>query len=68
MEHDGIGTRIRDLRKENGLSQSDFGKILNVSQDTISLWEKGKSLPDVLSVVAICKRFNMSADFILGLE
>ena len=37
--------RIKELRQVNGLTQAEFGKKIGVSQDTISLWEQGKSIP-----------------------
>ena len=63
-----IAQRIKEIRLENKLNQSDFGKIISVSQDTISLWEKGKSLPNTEFIIEICKKFNVSADYLLGLE
>lgn len=62
-----IGERIKELRSEKRLSQMELGKLLSVSQDTVSLWEKGKSLPAVEYVVALCKIFSVSADYLLGL-
>lgn len=50
------------------MSQTDLAKLLFLSQDTISLWERDKSLPDVKSVVEMTKIFKVSADYILGLE
>ncbi len=63
-----IANRIYEIRQEAKLNQSDFGKSLNVSQDTVSLWEKGKSIPTTEFVIAIAKTYNVSADFILGLK
>lgn len=63
-----IGTNIRDLRKEYGLTQSDLANELFVSQDTISLWELNKSLPDIKSLIKLAQIFNVSTDYILGLE
>jgi len=40
-----LSKRLKELRIENGYSQSEFGKLLNVSQDTVSLWERNKSSP-----------------------
>ena len=40
------GERLKELRKEKGLTQNDLAKVLNVTQDSISLWEKNKRLPD----------------------
>ena len=38
-----IGKRIKEIRIENKLTQQEFGEKLSVSQDTVSLWETGKS-------------------------
>ncbi len=65
---DSIANRIKEIRKENHLSQSDFGKILSVSQDNVSLWETGKSFPSVQHVILIAKTFNISTDYILGVS
>ena len=62
-----IAERIKELRVENGLSQQKLGMELSVSQDTISLWENGKSLPSVELLIAIAKYFNVSTDYILCL-
>lgn len=63
-----VSERIRELRAENKLSQKEFGKLLSISQDTVSLWENGKSMPTAEYIIAICRRFNVSADYILGLK
>lgn len=63
-----IGQTIRELRKEKGLSQEELAKLLFLSQDTISLWERGKSLPDVVAVIKLTKIFNVTSDYILGIE
>ncbi len=63
-----IGKNIRDLRKELKLSQTELAKLLYVSQDTISLWELDKSLPDIKALINMTKIFNVSADYILDIE
>lgn len=63
-----IGQRIKEIRIENKLSQRQFGEVLFVSQDTVSLWETGKSLPTAESLIAIAKTFNVSVDYILRLS
>ncbi len=63
-----IGQTIRDLRKEKGLSQEELAKLLFLSQDTISLWERGKSLPESVAVVKLTKIFNVTSDYLLGIE
>ena len=68
METNCIGRRIKEIRSEHSLSQQEFGKLLFVSQDTVSLWEKGKSLPTTEFIIAMAKTFNISADYILCLS
>ena len=63
-----IGKTIKELRKEKGLSQTKLAELLFTSQDTISLWECEKSLPDIKSLIEMTKIFNVSADYLLGLE
>ena len=50
------------------MTQSDLAKELCTTQDTISLWELGKSFPDATSIVKLAKFFNVSTDYLLGLE
>ena len=68
MDMKQIGNRIKELRIENSLSQQRFGELLSVSQDTISLWEKGKSIPTTEYLIAIAKQFDVSVDYILCLK
>ena len=68
MRMEDIGKRIKEIRLEQGLSQEKFGKILSVSQDTVSLWEKGKSLPMTELLIAIATKFDVSVDYILCLK
>ncbi|MBQ8909196.1 MAG: helix-turn-helix transcriptional regulator [Clostridia bacterium] len=63
-----IGSIIRELRKESSMTQSQLAEKLFVSQDTISLWELDKSLPDVIAVIKMAKLFDVSTDYILGVE
>ncbi len=50
------------------MTQSQLATLLFTSQDTISLWERNKSYPDVKTVIKLTQIFNVSADYILGLE
>ena len=63
-----IGKRIKEIRIENSLSQAEFGEKLFVSQDTVSLWERGKSIPSTEHVINMAKLFEVSTDYILCLE
>ena len=50
------------------MTQTELASLLFTSQDTISLWERNKSLPDVKSVIKMAFIFNVSTDYILGVE
>ena len=63
-----IGEKIRRLRIQKGMSQARVREALSVSQDTISLWETGKSLPDIETLVRICAIFDVTSDYLLGLS
>ena len=63
-----IGDIIKSLRIEHKMTQSQLATVLFTSQDTISLWERNKSYPDVKTVIKLTQIFNVSADYILGLE
>ena len=63
-----IGKRIKEIRLEEDLSQQNFGELLSVSQDTVSLWEKGKSLPTAEFLITIALTFEVSVDYILCLK
>ena len=63
-----ISKRIKEIRTESKLSQAQFGKKLSVSQDNVSLWEIGKSIPTAEHIISICKIFGVSADYLLGLK
>ena len=62
-----MGGRIKQLRKQNNLTQSALANLMRTTQDTISLWELGKSYPDAESIVRMAKLFRTSSDFLLGL-
>ena len=67
-----IADRIKELRQANGLTQAEFGRKIGVSQDTISLWEQGKSIPATEYIVLIVEIFRandsaLSSDYLLGL-
>ncbi|MEA4893017.1 MAG: helix-turn-helix transcriptional regulator [Peptococcaceae bacterium] len=62
-----LGRRIRYLRKEQKLSQTQLGKKLNLAESTISLYESGKRSPDFDTLLKIAAYFNVSLDYLFGL-
>ena len=60
-----IGDKIKNAREENKLTQTQASEILMVSRQTISNWENGKSLPDILSVIRMSELYKISLDELL---
>ena len=63
-----IGERLKEVRGDHGDTQHDLAEKLNVSQFTVQSWEQGKSSPSHEFLVKICKLYEVSADFLLGLS
>ncbi|MCH5158257.1 MAG: helix-turn-helix transcriptional regulator [Clostridiales bacterium] len=53
---------IKTLRKERGLSQEEFGKLLGFSARTVSDWENGKTEPSIATIKAMVKFFDITYD------
>jgi len=63
-----LGNRIKELRIENGLTQPQLAEKVGVSKAVISFWENGINEPKASYVVKLAKCFNVSTDFLLGLN
>lgn len=61
------GKRIRALRIEKKLSQGQLAKALGTSQKNISKYELEILDLSTVMIIRICKFFNVSADYLLGL-
>ena len=61
------GNRLCELRKDKGLTQKDLAKILCVSENSISLYERNLITPDDNMKIKIAKYFNVSLDYLLGI-
>lgn len=62
-----IGTRIKKLRDNAGLSQEMLATLTNVSQSFISAVERGQKLPSHMALIALARELNTNVDFLLGL-
>ena len=62
------GKRIKQHRKEAGLTQEALGKKLGVIKQTISSWENGISEPNSEMLTKIASIFNVPTDYLLGLS
>jgi len=63
-----FGEKVRAFREDMDINQTQLGKALNMSQRKISYIECGNCEPSIEDIKAICKYFNVSADYLLGLK
>ena len=63
-----FGEKIRLLREEKELNQTQLGEAVNMTQRKISYIECGKYEPSIDDIVTLCKFFDVSADYLLGLK
>ena len=61
-----LGEKIRLLREEKELNQTELGKAVNMTQRKVSYIENDKYEPSVEDIKAFCRFFNVSADYLLG--
>ena len=59
--------RLRSLREDRDLTQTELGKLLNKSQQGYNHIEAGRAELKIDDLVKLCKFYNLSADYIIGL-
>ena len=59
--------RLKELRKERGMSQMDLALATRISQSAIAKWELDKTEPTASALITLSKYFGESVDFLLGL-
>ncbi len=58
MDQQKIGTFLKTLRNEKGLTQEELAEILNVSSRSISRWENGKNFPDISLLIQLADLYD----------
>jgi len=58
--------QIKEIRSQRGFKQADLAKILNVSQGTLSNWERGEHDPDSDSLIKLSDLLGVTTDALLG--
>ncbi len=61
-----LGEKIRLLREEKELNQTELGRELNMTQRKISYLELDRYEPSMEDLKALCSYFHISADYLLG--
>lgn len=60
-----LGANIAAFRKRDGMTQAVLGEKINFSDKAVSKWERGESVPDVLTLVELAKVFGVTVDDLL---
>lgn len=58
--------RIKDLREDNDLTQSQLALILKTARNYYGEYERGKRPLPIEHLITLCRYYNVSADYILG--
>ena len=58
--------RIRDLREDRDLRQTDVSKATGIDQKTLSNYETGKTSPDSYALIRLADFFGVSIDYLVG--
>ena len=59
--------RLREIREDRDLSQAEVGKVINKSQQGYSHIENGRAELKIDDLILLCRFYNLSADYIIGL-
>ena len=62
-----LGEKVKNLREDADLNQSQLGKMVNMTQRKVSYIECNKYEPGVEDIISLCKFFKVSSDYLLGL-
>lgn len=68
MDQEKIGKFICKLRKEKGLTQKDIAEKLNISDNSVSKWERGINIPDISYLTFLAEIFNVTVNELLNGE
>lgn len=63
-----VGEILAEVRKDHGDTQETLAKKLHVTVSAVRTWEQEKSSPSQEMLVAICRLYKVSADYLLGLS
>lgn len=63
-----IGEKIKQLRKQNDITQDKLAEYLNISYQAVSKWENGSAMPDIALVVPLANFFGVSTDTLFDLD
>ena len=60
--------KLKELRKQKNITLEEFAKVINVSKATVNSYELHKTEPTLDTLVKIAKYFNVTTDYLLGID
>ena len=63
-----VADRIKALRDERGLTQTELSKLLGITRSSVNAWEMGISVPSTQYIVELAHIFRVSTDFLLCVD
>lgn len=64
----GIGQRVRTLRKKKGWTQEEFAEVLGMHVNTVIRWENGTRIPNIPKIKALAGALETTVEYLLGEE
>ena len=63
-----VADKIKFLREGKNMTQTELAKILGITRSSVNAWEMGISVPSTQYIVELAGLFEVSTDFLLGIE
>lgn len=63
-----LGERLKQLRKENNYNLETVAQEIGVNRSAVSFWENGTNEPKATYIARLAKFYNVTSDYLLGLE
>ena len=60
--------RLISLREDNDIEQKELAELLGITQSAYSKYEKRRCKMSIEDLIKLCKYYNVSADYVLGIE
>ena len=63
-----IAEKVKKLREQKGLSQAELARLLGITRSSVNTWEMGISVPSTQYIVDLAGVFDISTDYLLGVD